>query len=286
MEINMKKRIPRVAAIHDMSCFGRCALTVIIPTLSVMGIQTIPVPTALLSTHTGGFSNMTFLDLHGEMEGITRHFEELGIKFDAIYTGFLGSDAQIETVSEFINKFGSDDCLVFVDPVMGDDGVLYSTYTKELMLGMRHLCRAADVITPNLTEACFLTDTEYPDLKTASDTEAEAFTRRLCFKLNEKYLADVVLTGISYGDGKIATGTLKNGEFKLHVSEHIGRNYPGTGDIFASVMLGRLLGGGDIFDAAVSASDFTRDVIAYSEEYGEPARDGVVLEPMLLQLRP
>lgn len=282
----MKKRIPRVAAIHDMSCFGRCALTVIIPTLSAMGIQTIPVPTALLSTHTGGFSDMTFLDLHGEMQGISRHFEELGIKFDAIYTGFLGSDAQIETVSEFISKFGSDDCLIFVDPVMGDDGELYSTYTQELMLGMRQLCHAAHVITPNLTEACFLTGTDYPDLKNASDTEAETFTRELCLKLWNDYRTDVVLTGVSYGNGKIATGTLKKGEFKIHLSEHVGRNYPGTGDLFASVMLGRLLGGNDIFDSAVAASDFTRDVIAFSEEYGEPVRDGVVLEPMLMQLRP
>jgi len=280
----MKTQIPRVAAIHDLSCFGRCALTVIIPTLSAMGIQTVPVPTALLSTHTGGFTDMSFLDLHDEMKRIKEHFLSLGLKFDAIYTGFLGSDGQIDTVSDFIKTFGDENCKIFVDPVMGDDGELYSTYTKELMLGMRRLCHGAHVITPNLTEACFLTDTDYPDTHKMSLDGIKTLARGLCERLFAEYGADVILTGLSFGD-KIATATLSDGEFRMSVAEHIGRNYPGTGDIFASVALGQMLSGADVPTAAEAASEFTREVIAYSEEFGLPVRDGVVLEPMLGTLR-
>jgi len=279
----MKSQIPRVAAIHDLSCFGRCALTVIIPTLSAMGIQTVPVPTALLSTHTGGFTDMSFLDLHDEMKRIKEHFLSMDMKFDAIYTGFLGSEAQIDTVTDFIKTFGDENCKIFVDPVMGDDGELYSTYTKELMLGMRRLCHGAHVITPNLTEACFLTDTDYPDTHKMNLDEIKILARGLCERLYGEYGADVILTGLSF-DGKIATGTLSGGEFRLSVSEHVGRNYPGTGDIFASVALGRMLSGADVPTAAEAAAEFTREVIAYSEGFGLPVRDGVVLEPMLGRL--
>ena len=152
---------PKVAAIHDLSCFGRCALTVIIPTLSALGSQTVPIPTALLSTHTGGFENMFFADLSREMDEISNHFSSLGMEFDAVYSGFLGSEAQIGRVSSFIDKFAKKGAPILVDPVMGDDGVLYSTYTKELGMGMRQLVQKADIITPNYTEACFLTETEY-----------------------------------------------------------------------------------------------------------------------------
>ena len=124
----------RVAALHDLSCFGRCALTVILPTLSVMGYQVVPIPTALLSTHTGGFTDLHFRDLTADMERIASHFDTLGVTFDAIYPGFLGSAEQIETVCQFIDRFGrernGESPLVLVDPVMGDDGALYSTYTS------------------------------------------------------------------------------------------------------------------------------------------------------------
>ena len=128
--------LKRVAAIHDISCFGRCALTVILPTLSAMGLQAIPLPTCLLSTHTGGFTELYFKDLTPSMEKITDHFDRLDLKLDAIYTGFLGNDGQIERVKAFIDRFATDKTLVAVDPVMGDDGELYSTYTPELMRGM------------------------------------------------------------------------------------------------------------------------------------------------------
>ena len=140
-----KRPLKRICAIHDLSCFGRCALTVISPVLSAMGYQAVPVPTALLSTHTGGFSDMHFLDLTDSMEKIAEHFSSLGLSFDAIYSGFLGNVAQIDSVEHYIDRFSEDGTLVLVDPVMGDDGELYSTYTEELMRGMTRLCRKADV---------------------------------------------------------------------------------------------------------------------------------------------
>lgn len=150
-------RLPRVAALHDLSCFGRCALTVVLPTLSAMGVQTVPLPTALLSTHTGGFVSPYFADLTPEMEKISAHWQTIDLTFDAIYTGFLGSAEQIDVVEQFLTRFRRE-ALVLIDPVMGDNGVLYSTYTPEMAGRMQELCAHADLITPNLTEACFCAD--------------------------------------------------------------------------------------------------------------------------------
>jgi pyridoxine kinase len=279
----MNNRIPRVAAIHDLSCFGRCALTVIIPTLSAMGIQVVPIPTALLSTHTGGFENMAFTDLSDKMTDIAKHFDELGLEFDAIYTGFLGDSSQIEIVSDFIDRFGGKDCIVFVDPVMGDDGVLYSTYTDELVSGMAKLCAKADIITPNLTEACFLTGRSYVD-SFANESDAENAALIIREKLRKVTDAEVCITGIHYGDNMVATYASHSERSLFYGAKHIGRSYPGTGDLFASVMLGKLIGGNSFEVSARKASKFTRNVIKYSEEFGDSVRNGVVLEPMLKKI--
>ena len=143
---------PRIAAIHDLSCFGRCSLTIALPVLSAMGCQCCPLPTALLSAHTG-ISGFTFLDTTDEMRRISAHWSQLSLHFQAIYTGFLGSDRQLDVVGRFLDRFADSGTTVMVDPVMGDDGILYSTYTEELMRGMAGLCRRADIITPNLTES-------------------------------------------------------------------------------------------------------------------------------------
>lgn len=275
------RRLKRVAALHDLSCFGRCALTVILPVISASGVQAVPVPTALLSTHTGGFENMSFLDLNGEMKKISAHFDELYVDFDAVYTGFLGSADQINTVNDFIDRFGNG-ALKFVDPVMGDDGRLYSTYTNELMLGMSSLCKKADVITPNYTEACFLTDTDYRDTCSLSKPEAEALGRSLCEKLKSKFGADTVLTGINYENDFIMTcGIDQKSGFFSHSVHRIGRNYPGTGDVFASVLLCKLLKGYELSSASELAADFTVRAVVYSETLGEPIRNGVAFEGIL-----
>ena len=287
MKTETKRKLPRVAALHDLSCFGRCALTVIIPALSASGIQTVPVPTALLSTHTGGVKNMHFRDLDDSIGDIARHFGELGLDFDAIYTGFLGSERQVRTVEDFIDRTADENTLIFVDPVMGDDGKLYSACFPELVAEMRHLCARADIITPNLTEACLMTDTEYPDLSDHSEEESEATIGAIAEKIKSFTNAECVITGIHFKGG---VGTYCLG--KLH-SERARRNdYPGTGDLFASVMLAYILKSGKTLNkeilqkSAEYASRFTAEVIDYSLQYGdaEPRRDGVLLEGCLGRL--
>lgn len=271
---------PKVAAIHDLSCFGRCALTVIIPTLSALGVQTVPLPTALLSTHTGGFENMFFADLSHEMDEISSHFSELDLKFDAIYSGFLGSEAQIERVASFIDNFAAKDAPIFVDPVMGDDGTLYSTYTKELGEGMRHLVSKADIITPNYTEACFLTDTPYRPTEELSDKELDDTALRLLEKLGKTGAQKIAVTGFETNDKVITYGKDGKDIFKDE-KKRLSAGYPGTGDVFASVLLGNYLANKDFADATRKACDFTAKVIEYTMQFPTPHRDGVMLEPCL-----
>lgn len=274
---------PKVAAIHDLSCFGRCALTVIIPTLSALGAQPVPIPTALLSTHTGGFENMFFADLSREMDEISSHFSELGISFDAIYSGFLGSDAQIGRVSDFIDRFAKKDAPILVDPVMGDDGALYSTYTKELGEGMRHLVQKADIITPNYTEACFLTGTEYRPTDKMSHDEIVELANSLIKKLLRFGQKKIAVTGFESADSVLTLGVDSDGIFTDERPKH-SASYPGTGDVFASVLLGSILNGESFKDSVHKACGFTAEVIEYTMQFPTPHREGVMLEPCLKHL--
>ena len=280
--------VKKVAAIHDLSCFGRCALTVIMPTLSAMGEQVVPVPTCLLSSHTGGFTDMYFEDLSGAMEDISDHFDRLGLHFDAIYTGFLGSYGQIETVRRFIDRFAGKGTLVFVDPVMGDGGKLYSTYTEELMRGMSRLCHSADIITPNLTEACFLTDTPYLDTSVMDKERFDEYVIGLCDSLASVGAKKAVITGIHEGEDKLCVcgKDYVTGKLFTYSFERVKRNYPGTGDLFACVLLGALLRGEDFENAIILASDFTRRVMDYSSRFSTPEREGVAIEAFLGELAP
>ncbi len=279
----MLKIPPRVAVIDDLSCFGRCALTVIIPTLSTMGIQVVPYPTALLSTHTGGFDNLFFKDLSLEMDEISAHFKRLDLKFDAIYTGFLGSEAQIKKVSDFIDDFGGKATPVMVDPVMGDDGSLYSTYTSELLLGVKSLVKKADIITPNYTEACFLTDTPYKSTDEMTDGEVATVADELLEKLKATGAKKIVITGFASKDNVFTFGT-ENGDGFVNSTKKVNASYPGTGDIFASVLLGKTTLGESFRQATDAACKFTADVIAYTLNFDTPHRDGVMLEPNLHKL--
>ena len=278
----------RIAAIHDFSCVGRCALTVVIPTLSVMGYQTIPLPTALLSSHTGGFENLYFRDLTDDMHHITAHFDRLGMTFGSIYTGFLGSEEQISVVRDFIERFGAtpDETgktpLILVDPVMGDDGVLYATYTQELADGMRELGTHADVLTPNLTEACFLTDTPYVDTATLSEGETEGYVLALLEKLSHICHGKIVVTGIGLAGGIVANAG-RDGDGRIFWVKRTCQDisYPGTGDIFASVLLGALMQGDSFEVACTRAADFIVLLIGESAKIDTPVRMGVALEPYL-----
>ncbi|MCI6501686.1 MAG: pyridoxamine kinase [Clostridia bacterium] len=288
-----QRPMPTVLAVHDLSCFGRCALTVILPVLSAMGLQAVPVPTALLSTHTGGFENYYFEDLTEAMEKISAHLWEVGFRADAVYTGFLGSEQQIQTVSGMIDRFGvgtpgETKALVLVDPVMGDDGCLYSTYTPGMMQGMSCLCEKADVITPNVTEACFLTGTAFCDTSEWSEKETEAYAARLCEKLCRFGTEKIVVTGIHFGHNRIGTygydAAQHGGQSFLYGTEYVSHAYPGTGDFFASVLLGELMRGKPFERAVVRASDLTGKVIGYSAGFDTPTRNGVAFEPFLAEL--
>lgn len=288
----MKKNnfnLPTALALHDLSCFGKCALTVIIPTLSAMGVQTVPIPTAFLSTHTGGFEGFYFEDLTEAMDKIADHLLTVGVEADAIYTGFLGSEAQINTVSSIIDRFGIPDRegkkpLVLVDPVMGDDGRLYSTYNNEMVEGIKKLCEKADVITPNITEACFLTGETIRDLSEYTEYEVKEYADYICEKLMRFGAKNIVITGLCYDNDKVGTyGWNENGSF-IYGKEHVNVSYPGTGDLFASVLLGMLLRGKEFKAAVAAASDFTRTVIEYSSKFDTPTRNGVAFEPFLSHL--
>lgn len=278
----------RIAAIHDFSCVGRCALTVVIPTLSVMGYQTVPLPTALLSSHTGGFEDLYFRDLTNDMQHIAAHFDRLSMTFGSIYTGFLGSEEQISVVREFIERFGKtpDETgkapIILVDPVMGDDGVLYSTYTKELANGIKELSTHAQVITPNLTEACFLTDTPYIDTAKLTEKEAEAFVLTLLQKLSGVCHGQIVITGIGLAGGIVANAG-RDADGRIFWVKRMCQDisYPGTGDIFASVLLGALLQGDSFEVACTRAADFIVLLITESAKIDTPVRMGVALEAHL-----
>lgn len=269
---------PRVAAIHDMSGFGRCSLTVAIPVLSAMGVQCCPLPTAFLSTHTGGFTGFTFLDMTEEMPKVAAHWQELDLRFHAIYSGFLASERQIGIVSDFIRTFRRSDTLVVIDPVMGDDGKAYQTYTSALCSGMTHLAELADVITPNLTEAAFLLGRPYDQLP-----QEEAGLQELVRELGLHGRRSVVLTGVSLSPGK--TGAMcfdaKTSRTETVQVDMIAHPLLGTGDIFASVLTGALVRGDTLFSAAAQAADFVRACAIHTAAQDLPLREGVDFEPML-----
>ena len=269
---------PRIAAIHDLSCFGRCSLTIALPVLSAMGCQCCPLPTALLSAHTG-FPGNTFLDLTVEMGRIADHWAAMDLQFDAIYSGFLGSADQVDTVARFFDTFKKSDTAVIVDPVMGDHGTAYRTCTPELCRGMRVLAENSDVITPNLTEAALLLDRPYEEIRQA---DAYEVVRRLSLGGRRS----VVLTGYSLEPGQ--TGTLcfdrDSGESKAVQTPREPQDFSGTGDLFASVLAGGVAKGVPLFQAAQAAADFVRDCIARTLAEGLTEQDGVDFEPLLGQL--
>ena len=274
---------PRVAAIHDLSCIGRCALTAVIPTLSALGVQAVPVPTAVLSTQTDGYEDLFFRDMSEEMDAITDHFERLGIKFDAIYSGFLGSRDQIGRVVRFIEHLRPLGP-VLVDPVMGDDGALYQTYTEDLVAGMRTLCRHAHIITPNFTEACLLTGMAYRSTEGMEEAQVYALCDELARKLHAMGPRRVVITGIDLGD-VVRTVAYDRGERFVCDRKKLSARYPGTGDIFASVLLGNLLSDVPFADAVRNACRFVSHAISYTlSAPPSPRREGVLLEGCLGEL--
>lgn len=272
-----KNIIPRIAAIHDMSGFGRCSLSVIIPTLSAMGMQVCPLPTAVLSTHTGGFDGYTFVDLTDTMTDYAAHWKNLGINFDCIYSGFLGSSHQIDIIMSFINDFAKEDTLVVVDPVFADNGKLYSTFTHEFVPHMKRLVSRAHIITPNITEATFLLG----DMQKDVYTKAEA--KKMLEKLCELGPDTAVITSMPMEDSSscVVAYDKKDGRYWRVMCDYVPAEYPGTGDIFTSVLVGALLEGDSLPMAIDRAVMFVSVAIRTTFGYNTPLREGVLLERVL-----
>ena len=274
----MKPLISRVVAVHDISCFGRCSLTVIMPILSCMGIQVCPLPTAVLSTHLGGFGQPAFCDFTDHMPDFFQHWKREGITFDCIYSGFLASEQQIKVVCQFIEEFSQNTPLVLVDPVMGDEGKLYSTYTSHMQEQMKTLIRKADIITPNYTEACFLLGEPYQD-----DHCDIASMKKWLLALADMGPSMVVMTGIPWGKKKIVNlGYDRNkGSYWEVSNDYMPARYPGTGDVFASVLAGSLLKGDSLPIAMAQAADFVGLAIKKTFDAGTNPQEGVLLEAVL-----
>ncbi len=275
----MANIVPRAAAIHDMSGFGRCSLTVIIPVLSSMGIQVCPVPTALLSNHPGGFRSFSFHDFTEGLSEYVEHWKEINLDFDCIYSGFLGSLKQIDIVQNFFRDFKKrEGQLIVVDPVMADGGKLYSTYTEEMKRKMGFLVQMADIVTPNPTEGCFLIDEPYGN---GSFTLEKM--KSILLRISDMGPKVVIITGFRDEKGdyaNMAYDRLGNTFWRVGY-ENIPVQYPGTGDIFTSVLAGGIIRGESLPLALERATQFLSLAVKTTYEYGTPSREGVLLERVL-----
>lgn len=274
--------IPRLVAIHDLSCVGRAALTVVIPILSTLEIQVCPLPTAVFSTH-GRFPGYTCVDLTEQLQGFINHWRTLGIRFDAIYSGFLSSSQQIGILSKFIQDFSHEGQLVVIDPVLGDDGKLYGVTAHDMVEKMREYICLADVITPNLTETAILLDEPYKaDIQ---EKDLKAWMLRLADKGPE--IVIVTSVPVPHSETQIAVLAYHREDDKFwKVScEHIPVNFPGTGDAFTSVVTGSLLQGESLPVTLDRAVQFVSTAIRTTLEHEYSEREGVLLERVLLKLR-
>lgn len=271
------RKIKKVAAINDLSGSSRCSLTVAMPVIGAMGIQCCVLPTAILSNHTG-YRSFYFEDFTDGMEQFAANWQKQNLRFDCIYSGFLGSDRQIEIVERFIDRFADSGTKILIDPVMGDNGKIYSTYTEKMCSEMKKLAAAADVITPNITEACVLSGTDYK-----SESIDESDLRKMAEKIAALGAKNVVITGIINGS-KVSNYIYRDGESTVVSSPLAKKTYSGTGDLFASVVCGMITNGSDIISAVKAASDYTAMVTQKSCELGIAWEEGVCFELFMEEL--
>ena len=269
----------KVLTIQDISCFGKCSITVALPIISAMGVETVILPTAVLSTHTM-FKDFTVKDLTDQLVPITDHWKKEGLKFDAIYTGYLGSAEEIEIAKKIFAEFGGDDTMIFIDPVMADNGKLYAAFDENYAKLNAGLCGTADIIVPNITEACFMTDTEYKEVYD------EDYVKDLLQKLAGLGSKVVVLTGVSLSEGKTGVYGLdtRTGEYFTYQNDRVNVSYHGTGDVFSSVSVGAIARGLSMKDAFRLAADYTARTIQVTEENPENPWYGVDFEATIPEL--
>ena len=267
----------KILTIQDISCVGQCSLTVALPILSACGHETCVLPSAVLSTHTAGFSGYTFRDLTEDMPAIKDHWVKEGIRFDAIYTGYLGSTKQIDYVADIFDSVGADNCVKIVDPAMADNGNLYPGFDAAFVEAMKKLCGKADFVIPNITEACFLTGVEY---KTQYD---RAYIDLILEKLAALGCRNVIFTGISYEEGQTGVVVYENGNYAYYQHEKLSNSCHGTGDIYASAFVGALVRGKTAYDAARIAADYTVECIKETARLDNHWY-GAAFEPVILKL--
>lgn len=269
----------KVLTIQDISCFGKCSITVALPIISAMGVETVILPTAVLSTHTM-FKDFTVKDLTDQLVPITDHWKKEGLKFDVIYTGYLGSAEEIEIAKKIFVEFGGDDTMIFIDPVMADNGKLYAAFDENYAKLNAGLCGTADIIVPNITEACFMTDTEYKEVYD------EDYVKDLLQKLAGLGSKVVVLTGVSLSEGKTGVYGLdtRTGEYFTYQNDRVNVSYHGTGDVFSSVSVGAIARGLSMKDAFRLAADYTARTIQVTEENPENPWYGVDFEATIPEL--
>ena len=270
----------RIVSIQDISDLGKCSLTAALPVISALGVECVVLPTAVLSTHTM-FKGFTFHDLTDEMEPVARHWKEQGIKFDAVYTGYLGSYRQIEIVKQFFADFG-EGAKIIVDPAMADNGKLYTGFTPEFALKMAELCKGADVVLPNITEACFMLGKEY---KEEYDRE---YILDLLYGLKALGAKDCVITGVSFEKGTLGAMKLDSatGETFEYYTVRQPENFHGTGDLFSSAVVGGVMRGMSVDNALRLACDFICESIRLTIEEENHNTYGVNFEqaiPYLLE---
>lgn len=246
----------RIVTIQDISCVGKCSLTVALPIISAMGIETAVIPTAVLSTHTA-FKNFTYRDLTGDLPKIAKHWKQEKFDFDGIYTGYLGSIEQIDMLKEFFKQFKTSNNFVFIDPVMADNGKLYAGFDEKFVKEMKELCKMADIIVPNLTEASYMLEKEYKE--NYSEQEIKDMLIELSF-LGPKY---VVLTGVSFNENKLGVMSYnkETNKFFTYFKEKVPAKYHGTGDIFASTLVGAITNRNTLEEGLKVAVDYVWETI-------------------------
>lgn len=267
----------KILTVQDISCVGQCSLTVALPIISACGVETAVLPSAVLSTHTAGFKGYTFRDLSDDMPSICAHWQKEGIRFDAIYTGYLGSQKQIDYVKDIFRSVAKEDCIRVVDPAMADNGALYPGFDIEFAKAMASLCAEADYVIPNITEAALVTETEY---KTEYDREyIDLLLQRLC----DIGCKNIILTGISYREGYTGVVCYVDGEYSYYEHKKLSTGSHGTGDVYASAFVGALMNGKSPCDSAKIAADFTVECIEETHRH-ENHWYGAAFEPVLGKL--
>lgn len=264
----------KILTVQDISCVGQCSLTVALPILSACGLETVILPSAVLSTHTAGFTGFTCRDLTDDIPAIADHWKKENIQFDAIYTGYLGSTKQVDYVESIIANLLKKGAPVIVDPAMADNGKLYPAFDAEYVEAMKRLSFKADMILPNITEACFLTGMEYKEQYDRN------YIDELLSRLSACGAKTIILTGVGYKEGKTGVVVYENHTYAYYEHRRITKGCHGTGDVYASAFVGALLNGKSTFDSARIAADYTVACIEHTQGDADHWY-GVKFEPLL-----